>query len=97
MYLDVYIDPLHAFDLWHNRKEARVGAHGKLYPVDIRQHVQMLVGQGRQQQAVWGEEERGRKSSMFGRKRLGGREGEEEGEEAVSYTHLRAHETEADL
>ena len=42
MYLDVYIDPPHAFDLWHNRKEARVGANGKLYPVDIRrlEHVQ---------------------------------------------------------
>ena len=42
MYLNVYIDPPHQFDLWYNRKETRAGADGKQYPVEIRRlgHVQ---------------------------------------------------------
>eukprot|EP00961_Rhodomonas_salina_P052547 705008-Rhodomonas_salina.1 len=36
MYLDVYIDPPHQFDLWYNSKETQANADGKQYQVEIR-------------------------------------------------------------
>eukprot|EP00961_Rhodomonas_salina_P126889 1710221-Rhodomonas_salina.1 len=62
------------------------------------QNMGRSVPDGEEERAERGEGEGGRGRGRKERKREGGRRGGERGRRgAVSYTHLRAHETEADL